>query len=89
MIVLAIFDIICFLIRIIRVRESGLYKVWIDLILKLVGNTRFLEENDEHIVIKYEKISFEYVLDVYYLLLIGILASILGLILEFTYKYIA
>ena len=53
-----------------------------------MGNTRFLEVNDQQPVVKYETLSLDYFLDVYYLLMIGIFSSILCLILEFIYEYL-
>ncbi len=74
--------------RIIRLRESGLYHKWIQLFLKRLANQHLIDESVDEMLAKYEDLSLNYVLDVFYLYLIRILISLFIFLIELLMPYL-
>ena len=64
-------------------RESGIYSVWKSMVIKMMGNTAsILNQNIEHYVVTFEVISLKYFHQVFYLFIIGISVAAIILIFE-------
>src|SRR5882724_4703594 len=71
-----------YIISIKSIRESGLYNNWIQLFLKLLGNTQFIQQEVNHNIVKFEEMSFNHMLDVFYLYIFGLILSLILLLNE-------
>jgi len=72
-----------YIISIKSIRESGLYNNWIQLFLKLLGNTQFIQQEVNHNIVKFEEMSFNQTLDVIYFYICAIIISIFTLFIEY------